>query len=477
VIYPVSASAEAVFRQALVGRPDAATLISGEATIVSALKALVNGRVKAASLEVLENAWTNPQITEEVWKTLCDKQGATKALKDGIYGSRNVRLLTLKAILMPRFLPTFLAWLKNSNQSDEHYSASLVLQSTIFNSFTDFHRACPQLTVALKQGIGVLLNYLIEKPQVLMEAQFLLTEPGGLWLNVWRSLSLELENDFGLMKSHAHGEQNLNFQTTSCDEMADFLGKTAPFWLSSRKKDARYLALAQLFEEAAAPKLSAVCYQFAEGSVPKSVFFRVCGQAWYTNLFGLQINRRMSLGDYVSLFLSESINFGGIEMPRAIAGFILLITFTVGFFIGWESNKVTAKKTPEQAPEQFQVATTPPPPANPEEAESFMTQEQEQAAKDKLKETQDAIENIKRELKIEDEEQFNEALEDRLGLTMSSFTEDEVGSIKKIYEYQKRGKLPPDGIISEGEETQKKLKEGIEEYLKENQELNPVPGA
>jgi hypothetical protein len=340
VIYPASASAEAIFRQALANRPAAAAVIAGEASIVSALKALVNNRVKPGSLEVLENACGNPQITEAFWTKLFDKQGAGKAIKESIYGSRNVRLLTLKAILIPRFLPTLLAWLKNSGKS-EQYSASLVLQSKILDSFTDFSRACPGLTVMLKRGIGGLLNYLIDKPQVLAEAQFLLTESEGLWFYVWRSLSVELEHDLALMGSHASGNQNLDFQTTVCSDMAIFLGKLQSFWVSPRKRDERFLVLAQLFEEASTSKLAAIFYQFAEGSVPKSVFFRAVGDGQYANVFGLDVDRRMTVVDYVCLFLLKRIDFGGTKMPRFSAILICALVFGVGFGVGYQIQEKT----------------------------------------------------------------------------------------------------------------------------------------
>jgi hypothetical protein len=511
VIYPASASAEAVFRQALASRPAAAAVISGEASIVSALKALVNDRVKPGNLEVLENACGNPQITEAFWTKLFDKQGAGKAIKESIYGSRNVRLLTLEAILIPRFLPTLLAWLKNSGRSEEQYSASLVLQSKILDSFTDFSRACPGLTVMLKRGIGGLLNYLIDKPEVLAEAQYLLTKPGGLWFRVWRSLSLELEHDLALMGSHASGNQNLDFQTTVCSDIAMFLGKLQPFWVSPRKRDERFLVLAQLFDVASTSKLAAIFYQFAGGSVPKSVFFRAVGDGQYANVFGLYVYRRMTVADRVRLFLSKPIDFEGNEMSRAIVGLISLIAFTFGLLGGWGLNKILTSRSSEgnsnvgtQASPSPTLTATPQvtstssvPIANP------MSEEQLETAKSSLPNTKEAIDKIKTDLETEltpeqldkinkrwegqgfessenpsyNEEFYivlNSILKLEASFSYSDFDKDDNKKTKfvnAVYKYQ-REKSPQsaDGIISPNGETQKLLKEDIKQFLSNEKE-------
>ncbi|NJN61149.1 MAG: hypothetical protein HC795_06110 [Coleofasciculaceae cyanobacterium RL_1_1] len=515
VIYPASASAEAVFRQVLTSRP-AAALVAGEGAIVSALKALVNDRVKPGNLEVLENACGNPQITEAFWAKLFDKQGAGKAIAEAIYGSRNVRLLTLKAILIPRFLPTLLAWLKNSGRSDEQYSASLVLQSKILDSCTDFSRACPGLTVMLKQGIGGLLNYLIDKPQVLAEAQFLLTEPGGLWFYVWRSLSVELEHDLAVMGGYVSGSQTSGFQTTGCKDMAIFLDKLKPFWISSTRQDARFLVLAELFDVTPMSQLTAIFYQFAEGSVPKSVFFRVAGEGQYAKLFGLYVRRRMTAVDYVRLFLLEPIDFGGIEMPKAIVGLILLIAFTSGLLGSWGLNEVLTNNSSkdnlnaktQSSPSPTPTPTTQPTPTSPDPTAPSISQKQLEQAESSLEETKKTIGKIKTYLESEltsDElseinkkwrgdrskypknpgynEGFYIALESILELKDFSYSDfdndgDEIRKfLNAVYEYQFKNNLVPDGIISQKGETQEKFKSAIKQYLLDDKEEKQKRGA
>ena len=72
--------------------------------------------MKREHIETLENALGNPQLNQDYWKSLLDKEGSDRAFRGNLYGDRFVRLLTLKAMLVPRFLPVFLAWLANSKE-------------------------------------------------------------------------------------------------------------------------------------------------------------------------------------------------------------------------------------------------------------------------------------------------------------------------------------------------------------------------
>ncbi|MGC9528769.1 MAG: hypothetical protein ACP5D7_24840, partial [Limnospira sp.] len=121
VIYPASPEAEALFQQVLAHRPRGSEsgFISGVAGIKTAIRAIIKGRVKPEHINSLEVALANPQINDDFWNKLLDGQGASKAYKDKIYSEPMVRLLTLKALLIPKFLPNFLIWMQTAPKPDD----------------------------------------------------------------------------------------------------------------------------------------------------------------------------------------------------------------------------------------------------------------------------------------------------------------------------------------------------------------------
>ena len=152
----------------------------GNTNIKTAIKAVMSGRVKQEHIITLENALGNPQLNKDYWKSILDKEGASEAFIENVYGDRYVRLLTLKAILIPQFLPNFLAWLANSKEWEIHYATSLKLQESILQEAPRFAEDFPRLSESLKRVIGQVFYRLIDRPKILKESQLLLTG-SGLW--------------------------------------------------------------------------------------------------------------------------------------------------------------------------------------------------------------------------------------------------------------------------------------------------------
>jgi hypothetical protein len=179
VIYPANSQAETVIREVIYRR----RTLSVPKYIKTAIKAVMSGRVKQEHIITLENALGNPQLNKDYWKSILDKEGASEAFIENVYGDRYVRLLTLKAILIPQFLPDFLAWLANSKEWEIHYATSLKLQESILQEAPRFAEDFPRLSESLKRGIGQVFYRLIDRPKILKESQLLLTG-SGLWHHI-----------------------------------------------------------------------------------------------------------------------------------------------------------------------------------------------------------------------------------------------------------------------------------------------------
>ena len=344
VIYPANSEAEKVISEVLKRRQSSSALISGESDIKTAIGVVINGRVKRKHIETLENALTNPQLDEKYWTSILDKEGALQAIREKVYGDRSVRLLTLKAMLVPKFLPDFLAWLANSKESEKHYNTSLKLQERISRETQTFTEDFPELSKHLKKGICRVIDRLVDKPKIFKELELLLTSQSGLWGQVYPSLSKELENVLNEIKQR----NNLQSLRSEYPQWSNLLDKINKFWgtqilhdHSDEKLTKYYKNLTKLFEKLETTKLAAIFYQIGEGSVPKSVFLEVSGNQLPKKntvpVLGMEINQRKEIGDYVEdvyFFFFETVNIGEVSMPRFIALIILLVVFTGGFTLG-----------------------------------------------------------------------------------------------------------------------------------------------
>jgi hypothetical protein len=305
VIYPADAKAETVIREVLDRRQNSSVMISGESGIKTAIKAVMNNRVKRGHIENLENALENSQLDENYWKSVLDKEGASQALRENIYGDRYVRLLTLTAMLVPQFLPIFLAWLADSKEWEIHYGTSLKLQESMLQEAPKFTENFPRLSEYLKWGICYTIDDLVDEPKILKQSQSLLTEL-GLWSQLYKkSLSKELESVLGFIDDKG---QNLQSLKTRYPQWSSLLDKINKFWYPPEKTDHKYKSWAELFEKVETPILAAIFYQIAEGSVPKKLFDSILQSHKRSEsiiLFNKKIDRKKSVGDHISSVFND----------------------------------------------------------------------------------------------------------------------------------------------------------------------------
>ena len=277
--------------------------------IKMAIKSVMNNRVKREHIKTLENALGNPQLNQDDWKSIFDREGASQAFRASIYSNRNLRFLALKAMLIPQFLPIFLAWLANSKEWEIHYATSLKLQEFMSLETPKFAEDFPRLSESLKCGICQVISRLIDQPKILQQSQLLLTG-SGLWSQLYKkSLSKELENVINLMGNYIAQRQNLHLLKSQYPQWRSLLDKIQKFWYPPEKYDHNYRSLARLFEKVGTLRLAAIFYQIGEGSVPKSLFHKFSGKNSELILFKKRINRRKDIGDCVKELIEEVIFF------------------------------------------------------------------------------------------------------------------------------------------------------------------------
>jgi hypothetical protein len=162
IVRAASDRAYELLQKAKLSIPQATTLDVDEQAIKSAIKGLINSsRVKLEHVQAIAEPLGNIEIPESYWKEIFDGQGANNALKQGIYSPQMVRLLTLRAIVIPETLVDYLAWLEKGSKQNENSTISAEFQSQIRNSLSQISATAPNLEVKIIEGIRILLPQLL----------------------------------------------------------------------------------------------------------------------------------------------------------------------------------------------------------------------------------------------------------------------------------------------------------------------------
>jgi hypothetical protein len=168
VIQPASTRAEELLRKAIASKPNAPAPVSGERNIIAAINGLVKrDRVKPEQIEVIENALANPQIDASYWGSLFKGRGTDKALKQGIYTPEMVRLLTLRAMVIPETLPEFLIWISKGEKQEECQAVSDTFQAEIKKSLNKITGQATNLIERVYLGTRLIIPQLVKQLQLL----------------------------------------------------------------------------------------------------------------------------------------------------------------------------------------------------------------------------------------------------------------------------------------------------------------------
>jgi hypothetical protein len=145
VIQASSDRAYQILHKAIVNTPKVQTpVIADEHALKSAIKNLMgSSTVKPESVDAVIEALGNNQINTQYWDSLFDGQGARNAITQKIYSPQMLRLLTLRALIIPQTLSEYLDWLSikdNANKRDltSNITISLEFQSNLIHSLHDY---------------------------------------------------------------------------------------------------------------------------------------------------------------------------------------------------------------------------------------------------------------------------------------------------------------------------------------------------
>jgi hypothetical protein len=299
-----------------------------EAALKSAIRALINSsQIRPDAVQVIVKELDNQQITPQYWAALFDGQGATAAITQKNYSLPVVRLMTLRAIVIPESLPEFLKWLnvQSGKQPSEAEKTSLEFQVAIRQYFPT-----EKLNTGVKDRLTAGIKLLI--PELLKEK---ISPESIQWLfikdRVWAVCRSQFLNDvrydleviYQQSKVYANPKNfdNLKFPLEIWQELIPLVGNR---YRSYYIKE--YWSLAQLFHLLQDYQLCVYFYQISQRDVDKQLFYQafpnVGTAATSVNFLGLTIEREITLIEEIMKFI------------RYILPFALRLSLWTGIFFG-----------------------------------------------------------------------------------------------------------------------------------------------
>jgi hypothetical protein len=252
-----------------------------EQEINTAIKGLTRrANLKQEHILILENALANPDIDSQIYKKYLNGNNTKMALQNAIYTSEMVRLLTLRAIIIPDTLPEFLEWLNNrkgKNQDQYQLCSDFQLNLTKFLS-----KKTPFINDNLILGVQLILLDLVEKPDLLFLVIWLLKSPQKLWGKVYdNDVRIALENQLAFMSQFPNSSTNFNLFTH--EEYQKFRERKNPPIIT------KYKVLATLLGELGDKSLilAMFFYQISSGKVPSKIYQKI--KPNLTKIFGITL--------------------------------------------------------------------------------------------------------------------------------------------------------------------------------------------
>lgn len=505
IILPASDRALTLIQQALATKPkeQAASAID-EKALKQAIKGLAdNPTVKAEQWQtfvenifVVATAFPDPDKASDYWQRLFDGQGASNAIKQGIYTQPMIRLLTLRAIALSETLPDLLQWLQvgsGKRSKDGSYAeASLEFQGQLSGLSQQ-----PQLKEFLIEGVRDLVGKVFIQAVSPESAAWLLLSKQSLWhqFQFRNQLVTDFRHDLQIVGNLARGMQPQDGLIISGKFWDKIWQEIQPYWRDSlRSFDEKYAPLAYLFEQLGDAFVSAHFCQLSYGQVPSQLFKQAFpNKRGLTTSHGLRIRQQ----GYNERGEEYTVPY---PLVAAIAVFMLTFGFVGGFFtkqiVSQFDNKTSNSRGNKAYENESNSISTPkvttPPNSIPNiqsipESTSSPSPSELTNGIGKIAKTKESVTLITRELQEtfpEDAGKIQDLIKLILGnqdlqlgnLNPYKSERDKESWVRAIYSYQVKHTLPKDGIIDSNGRTYEKLKKDISDKLQPLQSSPPERG-
>lgn len=331
IIQAASDKAYELLQKVKATTPQVVAPLIDEQAFKAAIKGLINSsRVKLEYVQAIAEPLGNDQIPESYWKEIFDSQGANNALKQGIYSPQMVRLLTLRAIVIPQTLPEYLDWLEKGNKQNENYTVSAEFQAQIRNFLNQISHVATNIEFNITQGIRLLLPRLLDQKVSVEAVVWLLASSNGLWARFSRQFLQDLDDDLQNMRQFASGCENVDFKLTdkSWQKIREELKQ---YWRSQSYPKEKYQPFARLFYQLNKYKISAFFCHVSSGKVPKQIFEQIQDNGLYCLVYGVRVKREVTITEKILLVIIEK---GSEIVPASLVSLLSVLLLITGFSIG-----------------------------------------------------------------------------------------------------------------------------------------------
>ncbi|MBG0744658.1 MAG: hypothetical protein IV298_14465 [Cylindrospermopsis raciborskii KL1] len=176
---------------------------------VAMRKLIHSSQIKPEAVEVIVSGLQNSEISDEDWENLFNREGANIAIKQKVYSPQLIRLITLRALVLPKTLPEFLGWLniQAGKKVNQNQIVCLQFQQTIKELF-------PREKVL--ESIGYLLPSLLDG-NISPDGLSWLLQKGdnSIWGYAQEQFIHNIKYDLSLIGDHhPKSKENISHQTS-----------------------------------------------------------------------------------------------------------------------------------------------------------------------------------------------------------------------------------------------------------------------
>ncbi|MGL4503438.1 MAG: hypothetical protein ACRCU2_30540, partial [Planktothrix sp.] len=287
------------------------TVSTDEQAIKSAINGLMNSsRVKSENMQAIGTA-LGQELPDNYWQEIFNGRGANNALSQKIYTPQMVRLLTLRAVVIPQTVPEYLTWLENNRSKQEDpRKISEDFQAEMLQSLSHLQPIRDLYHKKVYQGLNHLLLRLRHNPELLSSTVWLIAVKGGIWNAISQQFFKDIESDLSKMSQLATGVTNIDFNLTD-SHWKNIRQDIKQYWKHYYVSPLPiYEPWAELFQQLNCHKL-AVCFNWiSQGIVPKKLFNKFHEKGYERSIYnGMWVRRRPNLWEVIGDFYQDFYPF------------------------------------------------------------------------------------------------------------------------------------------------------------------------
>ena len=258
-----------------------------------------------------------------------------------------VRLLTLRAIIIPDTLPEYLEWFgidgKNHIKEDNKQRVSLEFQGQLKKYISQLRPLIDESMKSMKSVLEQILTGKISIPAF----SWLLTAPKSLWSSYRESLLQNVKKDLETIGTSFKSGVSPPEPSFLC---GDLIWKGLQgWWLKPSSRFSYYQPFADLFESLGDYQLASYFYQVSKGVVPNHIFRRAFKNPDKFELWGLRLYRQVTWDEHlinlINLLTKYSLKLAPIFIIVLTHWFFSAQGYKTGKQVGYQEGFNFTNKT------------------------------------------------------------------------------------------------------------------------------------